>query len=134
MSFETLIGPVLSALWNALKLAKEHDLKKNAKDALSEAIGELVKLSPNVELAEAKIAIAKAAGIIHKDLFKAEKMLSSVKHPTEKFPLTGVAIFSKQKAAKAKTVKTVTAVKTKVVKTTKSRAVKVGYSTKKIMK
>ena len=80
MSIEAaLIKPVVDALISLLKKGNDIRLKTTAKDSLSEAIRELLLADPNENVAEAKIAIAKAAGIISSDLILAEKMLSKLK-------------------------------------------------------
>ena len=80
MSIEAaLIKPVVDALIGLFKKGKDIHLKSTARDSLSEAIRELLLVNPNENAAEAKIAIAKAAGIISSDLLLAEKMLSKFK-------------------------------------------------------
>ncbi len=79
MTVEALAKPLVDALLKALDKAREGRLKRSARKALSEAIQELIKANPDVADVEAKIAVARAAGIIEKDLFIAEKMLTSVK-------------------------------------------------------
>ena len=79
MTVEALAKPLVDALLKALDKAREGRLKRSARKALSEAIQELIKANPDVADVEAKIAVARAAGIIEKDLFVAEKMLKSVK-------------------------------------------------------
>ena len=74
-----LIKPIVEALIAALKKAKTHRLKKNAEANIAEAIRELVLLNPDATRAEAKIAVARAAGIIPEELFRAEEMLSRVR-------------------------------------------------------
>jgi hypothetical protein len=74
-----LIKPIVEALIAALKKAKTHRLKKNAKANITEAIRELVLLNPDATRAEARIAVARAAGIISEELFRAEEMLSQVR-------------------------------------------------------
>ncbi|MGH8678078.1 MAG: hypothetical protein ACREUQ_06985, partial [Burkholderiales bacterium] len=59
--------------------ARESSLKRNARKALAEAISELLIASPDIDTAEAKIAVAKAAGIIERDLFTAQNMLKTVR-------------------------------------------------------
>jgi hypothetical protein len=75
----SLIKPIVDALVGALEKAKTYKLRKDATAALSEAIKELMLVNPNENKAHAKIAAAKAAGIINEDLFLAEKMLAAVK-------------------------------------------------------
>jgi len=82
--FEVLAKPVIDALMNALDRAKDAHLKANARKAIAEAISELIRLHPDVGKAEARIAIAKAAGILDQDLFTAERMLKKVKKAARK--------------------------------------------------
>ena len=79
MAIESLAKPVVDALLNALDRAKDATLRANARTALGEAIGELIRISPDLNKAKAKIAIARAAGILDQDLFTAERMLKKVK-------------------------------------------------------
>jgi len=82
--FEALAKPVIDALMKALDRAKDAHLKDNARKAIAEAISELIRLNPDVGKAEARIAIAKAAGILDQDLFTAERMLKKVKRAARK--------------------------------------------------
>lgn len=84
MPFEALAKPVIDALMKALDRAKDAHLKDNARKAIAEAISELIRLNPDVGKAEARIAIAKAAGILDQDLFTAERMLKKVKRAARK--------------------------------------------------
>ena len=84
MPFEALAKPVIDALMKALDRAKDVHLKANARKAIAEAISELIRLNPDVGKAEARIAIAKAAGILDQDLFTAERMLKKVKKAAKK--------------------------------------------------
>ncbi len=84
MAFEALAKPVIDALMKALDRAKDAHLKDNARKAVAEAISELIRIHPDVGKAEARIAIAKAAGILDQDLFTAERMLKKVKKAARK--------------------------------------------------
>lgn len=84
MAFEALAKPVIDALMKALDRAKDAHLKDNARKAIAEAISELIRIHPDVGKAEARIAIAKAAGILDQDLFTAERMLKKVKRAARK--------------------------------------------------
>ncbi|HEV8645119.1 MAG TPA: hypothetical protein VGR01_06080 [Burkholderiales bacterium] len=84
MAFEALAKPVIDALMKALDRAKDAHLKDNARKAIAEAISELIRIHPDVGKAEARIAIAKAAGILDQDLFTAERMLRKVKRAAKK--------------------------------------------------
>lgn len=84
MALETLAKPVVDALLKALDRAKDAHLKDNARKAIAEAISELIRIHPDVGKAEARIAIAKAAGILDQDVFTAERMLKKVKRAARK--------------------------------------------------
>lgn len=84
MPIELLAKPVIDALMRALDRAGDANLKKNARQAVAEAISELIRLDPDVGKAEARIAVAKAAGILDQDLFTAESMLKKVKKAAKK--------------------------------------------------
>jgi hypothetical protein len=75
----SLAKPVIDALMRALGRAHEAHLQRNARKALSEAITELIRVRPDLNHAEAQIAVARAAGIIDRDLFTAERMLRKVR-------------------------------------------------------
>ena len=79
MAIELLAKPVVDALLKAFDRAKDAHLRANARKALGEAISELIRISPNLGKAQAKIAVARAAGILDQDLFTAERMLKKVK-------------------------------------------------------
>ena len=70
-----LIKPVVDALMRLFRQGEHIKLKHNAEAALREAIRELLLADPNENRAEARIAIAKAAGIISEDVALAEDML-----------------------------------------------------------
>ena len=84
MAFEALAKPVIDALMKALDRAKDTHLKENARKAIAEAISELIRIHPDVGKAEARIAIANAAGILDQDLFTAKRMLKKVKRAAKK--------------------------------------------------
>ena len=70
-----LIKPVVDALMALLSRGEKANLKRNAEAALREAIRELLLANPDENKAEARIAIAKAAGILSEDVVLAEDML-----------------------------------------------------------
>ena len=70
-----LIKPLVDAFLAVFKRAKTSKLKAEAEKALSEAIHELLLAPANLRSAEAKIAVAKAQGIISADLLLAEEMV-----------------------------------------------------------
>ncbi len=84
MPIDLIAKPVIDALMRALDKARDASLKKNARKAVAEAISELIRLKPDVGKAEARIAVAKAAGILDQNLFTAERMLKKVKRAAKK--------------------------------------------------
>ena len=74
-----LVKTIVDVVLAGLKKIGGVKLKKDAASELSEAIRNLLQLSPDINGAEARIQAAKAAGVISKELFLAEKMLSSVR-------------------------------------------------------
>ena len=74
-----LIKPVVDALMGLFKQGDNLRLKRNAEAALREAIRELLLASPDDNKAEARIAIAKAAGILSEDVVLAEDMLKKTR-------------------------------------------------------
>ena len=91
MGFELLAKPVVDALLKALDRAKDANLRASARKAIGEAISELIRISPDLGKAEAKIAIARAAGILDQDLFTAERMLKKVRKANRKAARPGSA-------------------------------------------
>jgi hypothetical protein len=75
---EIQISRIVDALMAAIGKGKDYVIKRGARKKLGEAIRELVKITPDTDLASANIAIAKAAGIINTDLFTAERLLHTV--------------------------------------------------------
>ena len=82
-----LIKPVVDALLALFRQGNDIQLKRNAETALREAIRELLQANPDENRAEARIAIAKAAGILSEDIVLAEDMLE--KHRATKARTTG---------------------------------------------
>ena len=70
-----LIKPVVDALLALFRESNDIRLKRDAEKALREAIRELLQANPDENRAEARIAIAKAAGILSEDVVLAEDML-----------------------------------------------------------
>ncbi len=96
-----LIKPVVDALMGLFRQGDNLRLKRNAEDALREAIRELLLANPNESKAEARIAIAKAAGILSEDVVLAEDMLK--KHRATASRTRGkTATGRKRKPAEAK--------------------------------
>jgi hypothetical protein len=84
VTLEVLVKPVVDALLKALDRARDSRLKASARKALGEAISELIRMDADVDKAEAKIAVARAAGILDRDLFTAEPMLRKFKKSAKK--------------------------------------------------
>lgn len=82
-----LIKPVVDALLALLQRGEKANLKRNADAALREAIRELLLANPDENKAQARIAIAKAAGILSEDVLLAEDMLQ--KHRATKAKTAG---------------------------------------------
>src|SRR5690606_11734068 len=74
-----LIKPVVDVLMGLFRQGENLRLKSNAEAALREAIRELLLASPDDNRAEARIAIAKAAGILSEDVVLAEDMLKKTR-------------------------------------------------------
>lgn len=74
-----LIKPVVDALMSLLQRGEKANLQRNAEAALREAIRELLLANPDENKAEARIAIAKAAGILSEDIVLAEDMLKKTR-------------------------------------------------------
>ena len=102
MPIETaLVKPVVDALMALLQRGEKATLKRNAEAALREAIRELLLANPDENKAQARIAIAKAAGILSEDVVLAEDMLQ--KHRATRTKTAGKASSGrKRKAAPAK--------------------------------
>lgn len=96
-----LIKPVVDALLALFRQGENLTLKRNAEAALREAIRELLLANPDENKAEARIAIAKAAGILSEDVVLAEDMLK--KHRATKTRTRGKGSTGrKRKPAEAK--------------------------------
>jgi len=74
-----LVKPVVDALMALFRRGENMHLKHDAEAALREAIRELLLANPDENKAQAKIAIAKAAGILSEDVVLAEDMLSKTR-------------------------------------------------------
>lgn len=79
MPIDLLARPVVDALLKAFDRARDARLRASARRALGEAISELIRIDPDLDKARAKIAVARAAGILEQDLFTAERMLKKVR-------------------------------------------------------
>ena len=74
-----LVKPVVDALMALFRRGENMHLKHDAEAALREAIRELLLANPDENKAEARIAIAKAAGILSEDVVLAEDMLKKTR-------------------------------------------------------
>ena len=82
-----LIKPVVDALMALFRESNDLKLKRTAEGAVREAIRELLLANPDENKAQARIAIAKAAGILGEDVVLAEDML--LKHRASKARTAG---------------------------------------------
>lgn len=96
-----LIKPVVDALMGLFRRGENLQLKRNAEAALRDAIRELLLANPDENKAEARIAIAKAAGILSADVVLAEDMLR--KHRATKSKTAGRSGVGKTRKRAAKT-------------------------------
>ena len=104
MAIETaLIKPVVDALLALFRESNDIKLKRNAEKALREAIRELLLANPDENKAEARIAIAKAAGILSEDIVLAEDMLE--KHRATKAKTRGKSSTGRRRKPPAETAK-----------------------------
>jgi hypothetical protein len=98
-----IIKPVVDGLVALYKGGKGALSKATAEKALREALLELYQIDPNEPEIEAKIAVAKAAGIINSDLVRAEQNLAKVKaHRRRSRKLFAAKKMAKKPAKKAK--------------------------------
>ncbi len=74
-----LVKPVVDALMALFRRGENMHLKHDAEASLREAIRELLLANPDENKAQAKIAIAKAAGILSEDVVLAEDMLNKTR-------------------------------------------------------
>src|SRR5690606_35121030 len=74
-----LVKPLVDVLMGLFRQGENLRLKSNAEAALREAIRELLLASPDDNKAEARIAVAKAAGILSEDVVLAEDMLKKTR-------------------------------------------------------
>ena len=96
MAIETaLIKPVVDALMALLQRGEKAQLKRNAEAAVREAIRELLLANPDENKAQARIAIAKAAGILSEDVVLAEDMLQ--KHRATKAKTAGKSVSTRKR-------------------------------------
>lgn len=81
------IKPVVDALLALFRQADDIQLKRHADAALRDAIRELLQANPDENRAAARIAVARAAGILSEDIVLAEDMLQ--KHRATKARTSG---------------------------------------------
>ena len=84
-----LVKPVVDAIMALLRRGENMQLNRNAEKAVREAIRELLLASPDENKAAARIAVAKAAGLLSEDVVLAEEMLQ--KHRATKSRTHGKA-------------------------------------------
>src|SRR5690606_13253832 len=94
-----LVKPVVDALMALFRQGENVQLKRNAEAALREAIRELLLANPDENKAAARIAIAKAAGILSEDVVLAEDMLQ--KHRATKASTRGKGTAHKARKGEA---------------------------------
>ena len=96
MAIETaLIKPVVDALMALLQRGEKAQLKRNAETAVRDAIRELLLANPDENKAQARIAIAKAAGILSEDVVLAEDMLQ--KHRATRAKTAGKSVATRKR-------------------------------------
>lgn len=117
-----LVKPVVDAIMALLRRGENMQLNRNAEKAVREAIRELLLASPDENKAAARIAIAKAAGLLSEDVVLAEEMLQ--KHRATKAKTRGKSGSSRKRVATKTTTKATTkpAVKPKAASSTKPAA------------
>jgi hypothetical protein len=100
-----LVKPVVDALMGLFRQGQDLQLKHNAEAALREAIRELLLANPDENKAAARIAIAKAAGILSEDVVLAEDMLQKHRSTRASTRGKGTAHKARKTATKAPAVK-----------------------------
>lgn len=100
------IKPVVDAILGLVKRGSNAKLQRDAVKAVREAIRELLMADPNENAVEAKIAIAKAAGLISHEVLLADEMLEKVKSNKKKLPSKAPTKKATVEAATAKKVNT----------------------------
>lgn len=78
-----LVKPIVDGIVALFNKSKGARLKSTAEQSLTEAIRELLLAPSDLRSAEAKIAVAKAAGIINADLILAEEIVEKHKVATK---------------------------------------------------
>ena len=95
-----LVKPVVDVLLALFRRGENLHLKSDAEAALREAIRELLLANPDENKAAARIAIARAAGILSEDVVLAEDMLE--KHRATKGRTRGKAATGRKRKPAAK--------------------------------
>jgi hypothetical protein len=98
-----LIKPVVDAILRLVKAGEGVRLQRNAEQAVREAIRELLQANPNDSKVEAKLAIAKAAGLISHDVMLAEDMLKKVRKSNKAKKKATTKKLSRRKVRSSKT-------------------------------
>lgn len=98
-----LVKPVVDALMALFRRGENLHLKHNAEAALREAIRELLLASPDENRAEARIAIARAAGILSEDVVLAEGMLRKHRETRAKTAGKGTGTRARRRPAATET-------------------------------
>lgn len=96
------IKPVVDAILGLVKRGSNAKLQRDAAKAVREAIRELLLADPNENAVEAKIAIAKAAGLISHEVLLADEMLEKVKSNKKKLPSKASTKKTAEKTSTAK--------------------------------
>lgn len=91
-----LIKPVVDVLLALFQQGSDFKLKHNAQASVREAIRELLQANPDENRAAARIAIARAAGILSEDVVLAEDMLQ--KHRATKARTRGKSTTGRHRA------------------------------------
>jgi len=94
-----LIKPVVDVLLALFQQGSDLKLKHNAQASVREAIRELLQANPDENRAAARIAIARAAGILSEDVVLAEDMLQ--KHRATKARTRGKSTTGRRRAPSA---------------------------------
>jgi hypothetical protein len=93
-----LVKPVVDALMGLFRQGHDLQLKHNAEAALREAIRELLLANPDENKAAARIAVAKAAGILSEDVVLAEDMLKKHRDDGNKARTRGKSAVARRRA------------------------------------
>ena len=124
----TLVKPVVDVLLALFRRGENLHLKSDAEAALREAIRELLLANPDENKAAARIAIARAAGILSEDVVLAEDMLQ--KHRATKGRTSGKAATGRKRKPAAPAKPAATPAK-KATKATKATGKAAGKAKKK---